>query len=216
MGQLFIQDTVIDNDNEWLSKNKEYLAYIDEHTSNIKKSFDILFKKSFKEMDAQELDISAEELNKARLKVKDALNNHDISKYSDEEFDPYRCKYFMTSAEQKKYNELFDYREIIESNFDKAWHHHIIENDHHPEHWKWVDVINNRYVVRDTEKSEAVEMPLYAILHMLCDWEAMSIKFNNKLSDWYINEANDEKKALNPNTKIIVDKFVEWIKNHKE
>ena len=216
MGQLFIQDTVIDNDSEWLSKNKEYLAYIDNHITNVKTAFNILFKKPFNEIDAQELQISIEDLNKARNKVKDSLDKHDISKYSDEEFDAYRLKYFMTKSEQNKYSNDFGYKEIVDENYNKAWHHHFIENDHHPEHWKWVDLVENRYVIRDVARSEAVEMPLYAILHMLCDWEAMSIKFKNKVSEWYTTSAEDEQKAFNPNTKIIVDKFIEWIKNHKE
>ena len=48
-------------------------------------------------------------------------------------------------------------------------------------------------------------MTLDAIVEMLCDWEAMSLKFNTNTVEWYKNEAIDEKKAFSLNTKAIVE-----------
>ena len=219
MGKLFINDTVIDNnDNEWIEKNKGYLAYIDNHISNIDEAYGILFKKPFTELDAQELEIPLEQLKSARNRMKNDLDNHDISKYSDEEFEGYRAKYFMTTEEQNNYDNDLGCREAVDKLYEEAWKHHYLYNDHHPEHWKWVDKEENgRYKIRETPRSEALEMPLYAILHMLVDWQAMSIKFNNTVYEWYNSDKSlDERTCMNPDTKKIVDKFVEWIKNHKQ
>jgi len=44
-----------------------------------------------------------------------------------------------------------------------------------------------------------------AIIEMLCDWEAMSLKFGTSTLKWYENDAKDEKAALSPKTKEIVE-----------
>ncbi len=218
MGKLYVQDTVIDdNDNEWLAKNKEYLNYIAEHIDNVDKAYKQLFGPRFTEADAAELQLPLGELAKARLDVRSVLDDHDQSKYSDEEFDAYRARFHKTTKEQEKYDNDLAYKETVDNNFQKAWEHHYKNNNHHPQWWRWVDLENNRYKPRETERSEALEMTLVAIFHMLCDWQAMSIKFNSKLSDWYRDEAQtDECTFMHPNTKAIVDRFVDWIKNHKE
>lgn len=217
MGKLYVQDTVVDNsDNDWLAKCKGYLTYIDEHITNVGKAYKILFEKPFTEVDSQELQIPVGELNKARLKAKEAIQTHDESKYSDEEFDGYRAHFFRTTDEQNKYDTDKEFKLINDENYEEAWEHHYKNNDHHPKYWKFVDIVDGRKVKVNEEKSEATEMPLYAILHMLCDWQAMSIKFNNKVSEWYATKATEEKEDMNPNTKVIVDRFVEWIKNYKE
>lgn len=223
MGRLFINDTVIDNDsfntgNEWFKKCEGYLLYIDNHIQTIDEAYSKLFGKPFIELDAQELEIPLERLKFARNKMKNDIDHHDISKYSDEEFDGYRNKYFMTTYEQDLYDKDEVYKKSVDEAFEKAWKHHYLHNDHHPEHWKWVDQDENgRYKLRDVARSEALEMPLYAILHMLVDWQAMSIKFKNTVYEWYNSgKAEEEKECMHPDTKRIVDKFVEWIKNHKE
>jgi len=46
-------------------------------------------------------------------------------------------------------------------------------------------------------------MDLLNILHMICDWSGMSLKFRGKLSpiSWYNTQAQDERKAMSENTK---------------
>lgn len=41
--------------------------------------------------------------------------------------------------------------------------------------------------IGDCDKTTALEMPLGAILEMLCDWTAMSLKNGNKPSDWFFS-----------------------------
>lgn len=224
MGKIYVNNSVMDNDDsDIIKKTKEYLNYIDEHIRNVKSAYNNLFR-SFKEEDANEIGIPYNNMQSAKRMCNIILDSHDESKYEDEEFYGYRNKYYMTDKEQKKYDNDRAYSKEVDENYEKAWEHHYKNNQHHPDYWLWVDydptgndsTVKGRYIHRETPRSEAIEMPLYAVLEMLCDWEAMSMKFNNKLSDWYANNADDEKKKLNPNTKDLVDKFIEWIKNHKE
>ena len=48
-------------------------------------------------------------------------------------------------------------------------------------------------------------MSLDAIIEMICDWEAMSDKFNTNTLQWYEKDAKDEKACFSPKTKIIVE-----------
>ena len=53
-------------------------------------------------------------------------------------------------------------------------------------------------------------MPLYAVMHMICDWWAMD-KYQNITdhTEWYKGKhSEEERKCLNPETKLLlVDMF---------
>ena len=51
-------------------------------------------------------------------------------------------------------------------------------------------------------------MTLEAILEMICDWEAMSLKFGTNTLNWYETKAIDEKKCMTSNTKDIVEELM--------
>ena len=51
-------------------------------------------------------------------------------------------------------------------------------------------------------------MTLDAIIEMLCDWEGMSLKFGTSTLSWYEKDAKDEKAALSPNSKAIVEELL--------
>lgn len=109
---------------------------------------------------------------------------HDLSKFRPSEFVPYannfygekdckNCKSYMNCD----YNQIGlgsgnfakeckDYRY---KKFDKAWDHHYKYNKHHWDHW-----IGKR-------------MPHKYILQMICDWEAMALKFGDTAQQFYMN-----------------------------
>ena len=93
-------------------KEKEYLAYINEHIANVKTAY-----YNYRFQLCSNLVISAVDL----------YNNilvHDDTKYSEEEFEGYR-QWFYPCSDEEKNKELFD----------KAWEHHYLNNPHHPEYW---------------------------------------------------------------------------------
>lgn len=112
----------------------------------------------------------------------DLIREHDDSKFSEEEFEPYAQKWF---GDGKK---TFEYEE--------AWKHHWMNNEHHPEFWLGED------------------MPYIYILEMLCDWGSFSIDKGDigELSDYYFSEAkDDEEKNLSEATKEIIEDILSKI-----
>jgi hypothetical protein len=91
-----------------------------------------------------------------------AISSHDMSKYTPEEFMGY-CQWFYpeTGVEKNK------------AEYDKAWKHHYENNPHHWEYWK------------------GKEMQTGYVIEMLCDWSAMSLKFNDLPSEFY-NKKKDK------------------------
>jgi len=92
------------------------------------------------------------------------IEQHDQSKYGDKEFDSYR-RYFFPVKDSEKSKELFKL----------AWNNHQKTNPHHWQYW----------IMWSPEGSVALKMEWEYVIEMLCDWTAMSLKFNNKVSEWY-------------------------------
>lgn len=187
-------DFIKESATELVEKKKEYVDYINEHIDNVKKAYQKLF-----------VDNSAYVINSSDdpEAMKEAIENlyqfikvHDYSKFSEEEFEPYRVKYFPTNEEKN-----LD-KDLIEKNFQEAWKHHYRENDHHPLFWC------------DDQGQPKEDMSLVAILHMLCDWEAMSMKFKSSTYDWYYNDAKEERDEMTENTKKTVEKLLEILFRH--
>ena len=109
----------------------------------------------------------------------DLIREHDESKFSEEEFEPYAQRWHGNKEK------TFEYEE--------AWKHHWMNNEHHPEYWLGED------------------MPYIYILEMICDWGSFSIKSGNfrELSDFYYNKAkDDEEKNLSDATKEIIEEIL--------
>ena len=112
----------------------------------------------------------------------DLIKEHDDSKYSEEEFEPYAQRWH---GDKKKTLE-----------YEEAWKHHWMNNEHHPEYWLGED------------------MPYIYILEMICDWGSFSIASGNmkELSDFYFNKAKDDpEKNLSEATKEIIEDFLSHI-----
>jgi hypothetical protein len=151
------------------------------------------------------------------VQITEIINNlstdilfHDASKFSDEEFIPYRMRFHKTEEEDKKYKEDAEYATMVEDAFQVAWEHHYQHNNHHTKFWMY-DEVDGKLVKRDSPKPMSVP----AILHMICDWSAMSIKFQDTFSpiSWY--KTCDEKFEMHPNTRKVCEYFLNILFNEK-
>ena len=158
---------------------EEYRKYVEGHKERVKQFADWLLENLPELFDNIDLEL-----------FKEMINDHDDSKFSEEEFEPYAQHFYGPNKNNK--NDL---------EFDEAWKHHWTHNEHHPEFWLGED------------------MPYIYILEMLCDWGSFSIASGNmkELSDFYFNEAqDDEEKNLSENTKIIIEEILEKINSVTE
>lgn len=187
--------TVLDrqNDSQDLEKNikvQEYLDYINEHVGNVI----MMYKRDFypflmdKNLVITNDYFSTEDFKTAIAELGNTIQNHDASKYDEEEFNAYRRHFCPTKAEETE-----DDQQTPLDEFEEAWEHHYTNNPHHPQYW-----VNK-------ETGIPTDMNLRAIIEMICDWNAMSYKFNQDTKDWYENKADKEKKAMTDRTKEIVE-----------
>lgn len=136
----------------------KYSDYIEEHLSNIRNVWEDLSKSN----SFNSLNITDNEKNK----LMENLSNHDRSKYSTEEFEPYRKNFFPSKLEDEN-------PEV--NGFEKAWNHHQKSNPHHWQYWlMWKD-----------GETTALEMQKEYLIEMLIDWTAMSYKFKDTPKNFY-------------------------------
>lgn len=119
------------------------------------------------------------------------IDQHDNSKYGAEEYDAYD-KYFYGGNKSFK----------VVRDFNYAWLHHIHANPHHWQYW---------VLQHDDEPEEALEMPYWYVVEMICDWWSFSWK-NGKLDEifaWY-DKHKDMK--LHKDTRKLVEDILGRIK----
>ena len=143
---------IINESNNELEKIRQYEDYIEEHCNNVKKAFEELINKDIPE--------TREYLNELHKKIQ----NHDNSKYSNEEFDAYRKNFYPINEQEKEDNK---------EAFDKAWEHHYRNNNHHPEYW-----LDDQGNLKPFSEQNEREVRL-AYLEWVCDLQAMGYKFND-------------------------------------
>lgn len=134
---------------------------------------------------------------------------HDLSKFLPDEFFPYANWFYGKYGKKLKdidmviYNMNFPslqkklHYDIHKKNklaFEKAWSKHYHRNKHHWNYWyrtfKWKS--DNYYI---TDKKY--------ILQMICDWEAMGLKFGDTAKEYY--QKNKEKINLHPDSRKILE-----------
>lgn len=143
---------------------KEYLEYINAHKERVEEFASWLEENYPEVFEGVDTDV-----------FWDLIKEHDESKFSEEEFEPYAQRWH---GDKKKTPE-----------YEAAWKHHWMNNEHHPEYWLGED------------------MPYIYILEMLCDWGSFSIASGDmkELSDFYYNKAiDDPEKNLSDATKEII------------
>ena len=144
-------------------------------------------------------------INKAKIKIKNKEYDtaamlfthaftHDLSKFRPSEFVPYARWFYGkygVNFEIGEYPTLSDglaavkNRQYDRDQFDAAWEKHYKRNKHHWNYWE------NKY------------MPYKYILQMICDWEAMGMKFGNSAKEYYIK--NCDKIKLHSQSKLIIE-----------
>jgi hypothetical protein len=143
---------------------KEYQEYVIAHKERVTQFADWLLTNCPELFEGVDLD-----------SFNEIIEEHDESKFSEEEFEPYAQKWFGDGKKTPEY--------------EAAWEHHYMNNEHHPEYWLGED------------------MPYIYILEMICDWGSFSIASGDmkELSDFYYNKAiDDPEKNLSDATKEII------------
>lgn len=134
------------------AKDTEYEDYIRTHISNVTRAFEKYGQAMCRLLGA--------DCNFVQMKIL----SHDATKMSCLEFTAYRIKFYPNPGES-----------ISQKDFDRAWLHHINNNDHHPEHW----------IIPTASGNTIVDMPVECIVEMLCDWQSFSYAGKGNAYDFY-------------------------------
>ncbi|MGB3222501.1 MAG: DUF5662 family protein [Desulforhopalus sp.] len=142
---------------EQIQKTREYLNYIENHVLNVQKAWTEITHKC-KDMRFIYDDFVYNWIG-------GEIEEHDLSKMSEQEFVQYRKAFYPAESEGK-----YD--------MSKAWEHHKDNNPHHWENWTKKDS-NHPY-----------EWEVHCV-HMIVDWMAMGYKFGDTAEQYY--ESNRDK-----------------------
>lgn len=168
----------------------QYTNYINEHVTNVKRAYDWMEKKLPDIISKAKQSACDEGLQLDRI-----ITEHDISKWSNEEYYAYD-EYFY--GNNKSYKCIDD--------FNKAWLHHIHNNPHHWQHW---------VLINDEEKEGIIvlDMPTYYIIEMICDWWSFSWKTGDlyEIFNWY--EKRKDYIQLSESTRKIVEDILTKIRD---
>ncbi len=139
--------------------------------------------------------------------LKPIIYAHDSTKLEDEEFYPYRAKHNPTSRETYLYNNDEDYRQKVDELFNAATLHHLKHNSHHPEFWCFIDGTDELGVPRD--------MDIVSILHMLCDWQAMSYELGGSVKSYWQGDGKRHRAHMSDKTIEIWENLISQLPNTK-
>lgn len=148
---------------EQREKEKEYKRYIDEHIKNVTNAWMIM--KNNKNVIEYLKSIVNVDIQFFISSIDSQISAHDMSKFSIEEWEPYRKNHHPVDEQEKLDNK---------SDYEKAWEHHYTNNLHH---WNW-------WAYNKQEN----KMPLTYVVEMCCDWIAMSMKFGGDAYHWFLNQ----------------------------
>ena len=150
---------------------EENKKYIEDHKERVSKMADWL-KENLPEI-FEDVDLEA---------FDEVIKEHDDSKFSEEEFEPYAQKWFGNKEKTLEYEE--------------AWAHHWTNNEHHPEHW----------LGEDMPKIYILEM-----LSDWGSFSIDKGDLKELINYYYSQARDDEEKNLSENTKIIIEEILEKI-----
>lgn len=160
-----------------MQKQEEYRKYIEEHRKFVKQAFENLLKSNILQLDAGDLE---------QLRIE--IENHDMSKYDEEEFEPYRKHFYPCS---------FENANDTKAEFDKAKEHHFLANNHHPQH-----------------PDRKIKVDRISVVHNILDWIAMSYKFGDYVWDFY--EQSKIGEQFSSKEKEMVENIILLIKKKKD
>lgn len=172
--------------NDGSEQSAEYMEYIAIHIANVKRAFDKY---------GHDL---CEAIGANYDTVAGYIEDHDKSKYSDEEFIGYR-DYFYPDPKDKRSEE------VIKTAFHMAWLHHIHNNPHHPEYW---NIPTGAKSSTEQPYMKLIDMPPEHIVVMLCDWQSFSYIGKGNAYSYFYEEKNytDKVSLMSSNTIELVKK----------
>ena len=177
---------IVDTDLEL--KIKEYMDYLNQHITRVIDEFKKYFVPlvTSDELPANIGKYTKDDFIYAIKKCALTIDKHDLSKYNDMEFYPYRRHWHPTVKEE---SEDDDRQQVAEEQYEKAWQHHYEHNNHHVQHWY------------DFNNSMTKDIPLECVVEMICDWISMSIIKNNPTIDyWWKTDADKERSMMTVDT----------------
>lgn len=173
-------------------KSLEYLEYIEEHINNINQAFKNISKDSFiKAGYKRGYHFSYSSQDMLYWRLQGMVEQHDISKLSDEEFDEYRRCFHPINDEEK-------------TELRHSWEHHKENNSHHWQTW------TEKYT-----KSGKFNDEIYLdMVHNFIDWYAMSMKFGGKPLDYYRAKSDEihlpdfAVKAMEEIEQVVIEQYL--------
>lgn len=143
----------------------EYMDYLEDHRRNVQEAYDSYMIPLASRIRDPEL---VWDIRTACSKIP----LHDLSKYSTQEFEGYRMRYYPQEGDPPV--------EVVNAMYEEAREHHRRENPHHYQHW--------------VDEDGPQDMSGEAIIEMICDWIAMSVFDGNDVSEWWADEKKKVKK----------------------
>ena len=172
---------------------QKYMDYLEKHITGVV----VAFKKYFLPLvdnykDSLGIYSNSEFILAIKTKAL-SIDKHDLSKYNDIEFYPYRQHFYPTSEEEAASDEQ---KKIWDEKYEEAWKHHYRNNPHHIEYWY------------DWDNSIAKDMDLPSIIEMMCDWFSMDqIYPKPEIDTWWRTEAEEERSMMTAETINTVDEL---------
>jgi len=160
---------------DYIERLRNYLDYLEEHLNNVQKAWQEVQKKCADKHFIYD--------DFVFWTIDSQVNNHDLSKFSKEEFTQY-CQHFYPLKNEK----------INPDDFENAWKHHYQINHHH---WETSEI--NPY-------SDTDIVWIINLVHMVIDWLAMSYKFGDTPRQYY-EKHKDEIILSEPAIKFIYEIF---------
>ena len=190
---------------QYIEKCDEYMDYINNHRDRVKSAY----KKYFEGKLEFILDgYDPSEISMIEKILPSQIENHDMSKYSDLEFEPYRAYRYPTDDEKEAMANDEFLAKLVEEKFIDAMNHHRKVNPHHPYYYLWID--DNGCSITYKPRESALDMPVPAVIEMICDWASFDEEFD--YLKWYVTkDAEDVRTIMTDNTKKIVESITEKI-----
>ena len=192
---------VLIRDTQYLEKCDEYMKWIEGHRYRVATAYKRLFENNL-ELILPEDDLANMEVFKEGLA--NQIEKHDMSKYSDEEFEPYRVYRYPTDAEAEIIANDPYKAQLVEENYIEALSHHRKVNSHHPYYYLWIG--EDYCTVMEKPRESALDMPIAAVIEMICDWA--SFDDDCDYLKWYVTkDAEDVRIIMTDNTKRLVEEI---------
>ena len=153
---------------------KFYIRYITQHRKKVKEAYEIILPKLK----------NSGMIDEETLKnLSNNINDHDLSKFRQNELVPYANYFFGEKNQENK--EKFKQAAII----------HKSRNPHHPEYWM-------------NKKGETQDMPIEYIVEMLCDWWSFGLAQNKPDEIFEYYNRNKDKYKFSKKITAKIDKLL--------